>query len=244
MINLVAKIKAKTLSLISDVHDVEISDLRHYCGFKYGCNTFNPYENFIFGLHSGVNLDLLKANFNKFLISYRPKNFGEALGINLSKKYPLWCYPWTSHCKVGNGWVSDPESVPDVMTHFCDLGIPITLVEQEYFWHQRAYNIIKEFGYTPKKYGYIELMEISVKNKKCYIVLDGNHRVSALSALGLKSVCAKINKSQIYNIENVRAFPQVTKMAMSENDSIRIMKKYIDGVNSLPITTGTPSRIC
>jgi hypothetical protein len=243
MINLVTKIKNKIISLMSEVHDVQISDLRHYCGFKYGCNTFNPYENFIVGLHSGVHLDTLKQNFNNFLISYRPENLGEALGINLSKKYPLRCYPWTSNCTLGNGWVSKPESVTDVMTYFCDLGIPFTLVEQEYFWHQRAYSNIKDIGYQPKKYGYIQLIEISVKNKKSFIVLDGNHRVSALSALGFKSVCAKINKSHIYNIQNVHLFPQVAQMAMPENDAIRIMQKYIDGVTDRPII-GKPSRIC
>ena len=226
---------------MSEKRDVQISDLRHYCGFKYGCNTFNPYENFIVGLHSGLYLNLLKENFNNFLIRYRPENLGEALGINLSKKYPLWCYPWNSCCKFGNGWVPKLENVPDVMTHFCDLGIPITLVEQEYFWHQRAYNNIKVNGYQPQKHGYVELMEIVVKSKRCYIVLDGNHRVSALSALGFKSVCAKI--THIYNIQNVHVFPQVEKMAMSENDAITIMQKYIDGVTDRPIV-GKPSKIC
>src|SRR5688572_9387529 len=55
---------------------VPIDRCRHYNGYKYGSSTFNPYENYIVGMHRGLDRDVLRDRFEDFLRYFRPRDFG------------------------------------------------------------------------------------------------------------------------------------------------------------------------
>lgn len=212
---------------------VPISQCRHYCAFKYGSGSFNPYENYVVGLHEGVPLVELRRRFEDFLMYFRPRNFGEVFGIELSKHIPLWVYPW-QHGKSFDpqkGWLSNLDKVPDIITHFCDQGIKRSRIEEEYFWLERAYAIISTNGYQPYNHTFIESIELNTGNKRVYILTDGNHRASALAALGHGEVMIKVTQSIRWNGENHKQWPQVRLGTYTEQDANDLFNIYFVGVN-------------
>lgn len=212
---------------------VPISQCRHYCAFKYGSGSFNPYENYIVGLHEDVPLVELRRRFEDFLIYFRPRNFGEVFGIELSRHIPLWVYPWqhSQNFDPQNGWLSDLDEVPDIITHFCEQGIKNSRIEEEYFWMERAYATISANGYQPYDNSFVEAFELDTGNERVYILTDGNHRVSALAALGHREVMIKVTRTIRWNGENHRQWPQVRLGTYSEQDASRLFNVYFVGVN-------------
>src|SRR5687768_15941388 len=83
--------------ILAEKIEVEISRGVHFAGFRYGHNEYNPYETYIIDLHNKVDEEVRRKKFIGFLQYDRPTNFGEALGITLSKSYPLWQYPWVAN---------------------------------------------------------------------------------------------------------------------------------------------------
>jgi hypothetical protein len=140
-------------AVMTDVISIPVKQCRHYCGFKYGSNSFNPYENYIIGLHKKKSVDKLRKDFEDFLMFYRPQNFGEVFNIEFSKDIPLWLYPWQGGCDFNpsNGWLEDINKVPDIITHFCKQGIKKSRIDEEYFWLEQAYYLMFKIGYQPKK---------------------------------------------------------------------------------------------
>jgi len=70
--------------------EIPIRNCVHFCGFRYGHGDYNPYESYATRLHYGENLDAIRDQFIDFLQYYRPRDMGQALGISLSRNYPLW----------------------------------------------------------------------------------------------------------------------------------------------------------
>lgn len=210
-----------------------ISQCRHYCAFKYGSGSFNPYENYIVGLHENVPLVELRRRFEDFLMYFRPRNFGEVFGIQLSRHVPLWVSPWHNGQSINpnNGWLDNLDEVPDIITHFCERGIKRSRIEEEYFWLERAYTAISTQGYRPHDNSFVEAFELNKGSESVYILTDGNHRLSALAALGHEEVMIKVSHSVRWNGENHRKWPQVRLGTYSEQDAIRLFNVYFVGVN-------------
>jgi hypothetical protein len=83
-----------------DLVSVPIDRCRHYNGYKYGSSAFNPYENYIVGLHRGVDRAVLRQRFEDFILHFRPRHFGELLQTQLSNVVPLWVYPWDANAPI------------------------------------------------------------------------------------------------------------------------------------------------
>ncbi len=217
----------------ANIVTVPINQCRHYCAFKYGSGSFNPYENYVVGLHKGTPLDKLRRRFEDFLMYYRPRNFGEVFGIELSRHVPLWVYPWQNDQSLdpNNGWLADLDEVPDIITHFCEQGIKRSRIEEEYYWLERAYTTISAHGYQPHDASFAEAFALKTGNERVYILTDGNHRVSALAALGHGEVMIKVTQTILWNGENHRQWPQVCLGTYSEQDASRLFKVYFVGVN-------------
>jgi len=239
-IRLKQRIKSR---LLSKARVVEISKCVHYCGFRYGQNEYNPYETYIIGLHEGKNEEALKEQFIDFLRYYRPTSFGEALGVDLSKKYPLWQYPWSSFIDPGyNAYDMSPERIPDIITHFSAKGIPFKIIENEFSALKSAYQSISLNGYLPRKYGYAEVLVLKNKEANAYILLDGNHRASALSALGYKNMETRIFIGNIVDRSDVKNWPGVKSSFFTEDDALHIFDVYFEG-NHHYRTTDTPAPV-
>ncbi len=232
--------------------EVEINQCVHYSAFRYGHNEYNPYESYLARLHKGDPMPLIKDEFENFLLHYRPKDMGSAIGIKLSKDYPMWLFPWN---RLGvrsyirrlfrciypahelAGWYTNIADIPDIITHFSNEGIPRFMIEKEYEWLHRAYQSIKQEGYLPEKYGFPQgqLLVDNRDNVAC-LLLDGNHRTSALSALGYTSIYVDFNKKNTVYLSDLDRWPLVSTGYFNRKDAMRVFEAYFSGNHNYKIS--------
>ena len=227
------------------IREVAIADCVHFCGFRYGRNEMNPYENYICGLADGKPLAWLRECFIDFVRHYRPQDLGEALGIATSKPIPLWWLPWKSWRKLlhpGGGWQKSPEDVVDIMTYFISSGVEIRRIEKEFFWLERAYLAIRDIGYQPDLFDYIDVFELRGLNDSRFLVIEGNHRLSALHALGHERV--RVRQRAFYRacLSRARFWPLVLSGHVPFPDAVAIFKAYFAG-NQVPHRAGVPAAL-
>lgn len=212
---------------------VPISRCRHFCGFRYGSDSFNPYENYLVGLHRGVPRGELRAQLEDFVRHFRPRSFGEVFGIELSRHVPLWVYPWdpAGRDEAGRGWVAEPDDVPDILTHFCERGVLASRIDEECRWLERAYERMSAQGYRPREHSFAEAFELSDARDRVYVLTDGNHRVGALAALGHQDVMIKVVRSVRFGDDVVPRWPRVRDGTYGERDAMALCETYIAGTS-------------
>jgi len=231
---------------------------RHYYGFRYGCNAFNPYENYVVGLHRGVPQQELRRKFEEFIVWNRPRNFADALDIQINASIPLWSYPWEGPVPENHGWHLGLDEIPDILTHFCEAGVKRSRIEEEYLWLHRAYQSIKHNGYRPKdqsrtffgdtgeKYvvrqnndgpkghSYIKVREMTDGFTRVYLVEDGNHRLSALVALGVGEVLVEHLPRETVYLSDLPNWPQVKSGIYLPTEAEQLLRAYLQGVEDFP----------
>ena len=228
--------------------EVPIKNCVHFCGFRYGHGDYNPYESYATRLHYGENLDAIRDQFIDFLQYYRPRHMGQALGISLSRNYPLWLYPWKrfprAKYSLSNGWFEEPSNPPDILTHFSDRGILWPRIREEMSWIEQAYVSIKNEGYKPRLHrSYVMVREFRRKdNSSAYLVLDGNHRVSAMSSLSFKNILCKRFRFDVVHEEKIGSWFGVRKGYYERRDALLIFTAYFIGNHDYR-TTSTPAPI-
>ena len=217
-------------NFLSDIIDIKISSCVHFCGFRYGLKEYNPYETYIMELHQNKPESSIQEKFINFLQHYRPSSFGEALGISLNRNYPLWQDPWDEKIDLDyNAHSMEHDMIPDIITHFSPDGIPYRIIKQEFRALRNAYESIKAEGYQPKKYGYAEVLCLQGDTSCAYILLDGNHRVSALSALGKTDVTVRLYRKNVIHKKKARQWYGVRKGIYEFDDAIKIFDVYFNG---------------
>lgn len=176
--------------LITKIVDIDLC--YHYLGYRYGGYKNNLYEDFIVGLYQGKDIAQVKLQFMNRIFGTRTFEFGEALKVNLRQKYPKWSFPWSPTNHASNS----AHSNPDIICHTSKAGILASHINREFEWLIAALENMKN-SYQPEKYGYITLLELYNGALSHYIVLDGNHRISALHALGHKKIEVKVLPKKI-----------------------------------------------
>ncbi|MDB4973975.1 MAG: hypothetical protein JWN48_2316 [Myxococcaceae bacterium] len=235
-------LSAALVRALSHKREVAIRDCVHFCGFRYGRGELNPYEQYQKGLASGLPRDEVRARFVDFLRHYRPRTLGDALGLSLSRDYPLWCLPWKSPlARLRRGaWVESPRQVVDVMTHFSARGIPAVLVELEHRWHERAFSRMSLEGYRPNAFSYARVLVLQGPTRASYLLTDGNHRISALSALGVERVMASAIRGQAVHRAHAARWPLVRLGMVALSDALAIFDVYQSG-NRAPARAAMPA---
>jgi hypothetical protein len=223
---------------------VPIDRCRHYNGYKYGSAAFNPYENYIIGLHHGVSLEVLRDGFEGFLRYFRPRDLGELLQVPLSTTVPMWVYPWDAYAPIrpNGGWIDEPSNVIDIITHFSEHGILRSKIDREYFWLEGAYQAISTMGYQPSQFSYITVFELRDGGESVFIVKDGNHRLSSLVAFGHTHVLVARDKRDIIDVSKHAGWPHVVSGLYSPADAAALFRKYFRGVDDFP-RSATPATI-
>ncbi len=216
---------------------VPIARCVHYAAFRYGCEEYHPYESYLRGVEAGLPLSDVRNRFVRFLQYYRPRHFGQALGICLQHEIPLWNYPWQNFTS-GPAWLRRPEECPDILTHFSEEGIPWSRITEEFDWLERAFASIRTHGYQPKRFGCPIRVRRLVRSdgKAAYLVLDGNHRLSALSALGQKHVQVRWSFLETQNERSSREWYQVRTGRYTNADALKVFHAYFEGNQSLETT--------
>jgi hypothetical protein len=228
-----------------DIIEVSLDKCVHYCGFRYGGQEYNPYETYQIELCRGTPLHQVRRRFIDFVRFYRPRHFGDALGLSLSRPYPLWRFPWDFYYPrepQKNDWRQIPDECPDILTHFCDAGISSVKIDEEFFWLERAVRLIAEYGYHPEKYGYPQILEFQGKDgSAAYLLLDGNHRAGALTALQYSETIAANRRMRVCE-DDLEKWPAVHRGLMSREDALAVFHAYFRG-NPPWIRSETPARI-
>ncbi|MBK8509763.1 MAG: hypothetical protein IPL51_14340 [Candidatus Competibacteraceae bacterium] len=225
------------------IREIAIADCVHYCGFRYGRNEFNPYENYITGLAEGRAVAELREKFTNFIRYYRPKDIGEAISVTTTASVPLWLLPWKSWLKLyrPNGW-QESTDVIDILTYFSPKGVEWRFIEREFNWLERAWLTIRDKGYLPERYGHIEVFELRAETASRFLVIDGNHRVSALHALGERQVIVRQPRFFSATRSRARFWPLVLSGHVPHQDALTIFDGYLHG-NLTPHRAASPAPI-
>ena len=209
---------------------VPIAQCVHYGAFRYGRNEPHPYETYARKLVRDGDRGGARAWLVEFLRHYRPRSFGEALGVELGAKHGLWHYPWARRVPADDGWFDDPVGYPDIITQFCEEGIPWFRIEQEFFWLERAIFSIRRHGFREDpRNGITARKLVREDGTEAFLVLDGNHRVSALAALGHETVPLHILPIATVRERAVRSWAQVRAGRYTEADARAVLRAYFGG---------------
>lgn len=231
-----------TPTFLPQLRTIDIADCVHPCGFRYGRGEFNPYENYVVGLARGEPLQALRDRFTDFLVHYRPRDLGEALGVRTSRPIPMWLLPWKSWLKLGQqgAWRDSPDDVVDLLSYFSGRGIRKKRIEEEFSWLERAWRAIRDHGYQPRQHTFVCVHELRGSEGSRFIVTDGNHRLSAMAALGLREV--QVRQPALFCSRRARAqwWPLVLSRHVTMPDALALFDAYFDG-NAVPIRAAAPA---
>lgn len=220
---------------------VPISQCVHYGAFRYGRDEMHPYETFGRMLVKEGDRAGARAWFVDFIRHYRPRHLGEALGVTLAAEHGLWHFPWDRQLPADAGWFDDPLGFPDIVTQFCAEGILWFRIEQEFFWLERALYSIRRHGWQPARGGPLQARRlVRADGTAAYLILDGNHRISALAALGHESVEVEYLAHATVEESKLEAWPQVRRGTFSPADARAIFGAYFAG-NPRVRTTAQPA---
>lgn len=214
--------------------EISISDCAHYCGFRYGVGAYNPYENYLLDIVGGIGEVRARERFIDFLRHYRPRHMAMALGITLSREYPLWIYPWQYFTRrqfsARRAWLDHADQCPDILTHFSDQGVLEFRVNEEFVWLERALYSIASEGYQPARYGYARTIQLRRRdNVSVYLMLDGNHRLSAMSALGQRVIRVQQNINNLIREDHCDRWYGVQQGYYTVGDALAIFHAYFAG---------------
>lgn len=225
------------------IREIAIADCVHYCGFLYGHNKCNPYENYISGLANKCLVADLRERFVDFIRHYRPKDIGEALSVTTTTSVPLWLLPWKSWLKLycPGGW-QESTDVVDIFTSFSPKGVEWRCIEREFKWLERAWSAIRNQGYLPERYGYIQVFELRAETHSRFLIIDGNHRLSALHALGKQRVVVRQPHFFSATRSRARFWPLVLSGHVPHQDALKIFDGYLRG-NLTPHRAASPAPI-
>jgi hypothetical protein len=225
------------------VRTVSVRDCVHYCGFRYGRDEFNPYEQYVRGLLSGAPRAALREDLRDFLVHFRPKNLGEALSVPLEHAPPLWQLPWRRlGALTPRGWRATAAEIPDVLTHFSDQGVPEQRILEEYGLLEGAWDAIRRDGYQPRQHSFIRVFELQGEIRSAYLVADGNHRLSCLGAMGQTEVDVILAPARTARRRRSASWPAVRGGQIGEADALRIFDAYFRG-NPLPHRAPVPATV-
>ena len=223
---------------------VPISDCVHYGGFRYGRGEYNPYETYLQQLlHEGS--EAARSRFIEFLRHYRPRHLGAALGLELKREYALWHYPWSrlsSRTDESGAWCDDPDDCPDILTHFSDRGILVRRIEEEFVWLERAMYSIRRHGFQPDRFGdplFVQKL-VGRDGRTAHLMLDGNHRLSALSALGETMAPVHWAPWSVVREEHLARWPLVRDGSYETEDARKVFHAIFNG-NQCPRTCESPA---
>jgi hypothetical protein len=209
---------------------VSIDRCVHYCAFRYGREEEHPYETYARLLVRDGDRGAARRWFVDFIRHYRPRDFGAALGLDLGARHGLWNFPWDRARPGNEGWFSDPLSFDDIVTQYCEEGLLWFRIEQEFFWLERSIYSIRRNGYHEKPhFGIFARRFIREDGEEAFLILDGNHRLSALSAIGHRSVDLSYLPRGTVREADAPHWPKVLSGEYDERDARLIFRAYFSG---------------
>ena len=208
------------------IENIQISDCIHYRGFRYGGFGNNIYEDYIVDFAAGVDVNLIRQKFLRRVLAFRGVFFADVLNIQLKKNYPPWIFPWSWSSVMRNNF-SYYSSInnPDVICHYSCDGVLASHVNREFGWLERSLEFMRA-GYDPDAFGYITVQKMCGVEKTRYLVLDGNHRLASLHAIGNEVVRVKVIAPLLMSHKYSRIWPGVVSGRFFIDDARAIFDRY------------------
>ncbi|QSA99629.1 hypothetical protein JWZ98_13115 [Methylomonas sp. EFPC1] len=214
---------------MKNICDIQIEDCVHYRGFRYGGFGSNIYEDYIISLLAGEDISTIKKEFVFRVLLYNGSDFGSALGLTLDRVYRPWLFPWLfAPYYISHNYYFDLYNAydnPDIICHFSFDGVLASHINREFVFLERALEKISE-GYQPDAYGYVTVAKMMLGSQVRYLVLDGNHRISALHALGYKTVRARVLGAWLARRSLMYIWPGVITNYFAIEDALKIFDRY------------------
>lgn len=219
----------RLFAVLDPVREVPIHACYHFRGFRYGGFGNNPYEDYVLGIASGAPRQELRAGFARSLLDCRPRTMDEALGLDLHG-WPIWEYPWNRRPDAPV-CVVDPALNPDIVCHDCRQGVLASHINREFRWLEEAWQSLSTAGYRPREFGYLRCMELVGDDGSSYLMLDGNHRLSALHAMGHATVEVRLSKRHEVRRAHVDRWPRVREGSLSRHLALKVFDRYFRSEN-------------
>ena len=210
---------------VASRRQVPLDRCYHYRGYRYGGFGNNPYEDFILGLAGGGQAEILRREFAWRVLNCRARSMGEALQIDIID-WPLWEYPWARRPASSRREFDEPRDNPDVMCHFSAPGVLASHINREFGWLEGAWRNISGQGYRPRQYGFVRCVELDAGEASSYLVVDGNHRLSALHALGETSLEVELLRFRKVRRDRAEAWPRVRDGSIGLGHALRVFDRY------------------
>lgn len=225
----------RVLDSVATVREVSIAQCCHYRGYRYGGFGHNPYEDYILGLARQQPLAALRKHFAEGVLEFRARTMAEALQVEIPASWPLWQYPWTRRPAGSDDTPLSAQANPDIMCHFSPEGVLASHVNREFGWLEAAWESIRRDGYQPERYGYLRCVEFSAGAQSRYLVIDGNHRISAMHAAGLATVRVQVLHLRRVRRERAHAWPRVRDGSLDVESALRVFDRYFAPGNPAPV---------
>ncbi len=198
-------------------------------GFTAGCA--HPLVETIKEYEDNPSLDFTETTLYEYHAKFKPKNTNAALGITEQcNGLPLFQYPW------GGFRLSYQGNKDQLSSRFCGPSND-GLVRDEFNTTIALYNDIKKNGYKLIRNKSIIGGTFLVKEngEKRFVVLQGNHRMSVLSALGYKNLFVYTMKGyQEYIRESsLNDWIMLNKVSCPNAISRKVFNAFFDGKNNV-----------
>lgn len=239
MMTSVATLRSTLQRLVSRRSVVPIDRCYHYRAFRYGGFGWNPYEDYVVGMVRNEDRTVLRQAFADAVLNCRPRNMGEAVQLDLAD-WTAWQFPWNHNPAT----TLDPllaKDNPDILCHSSVDGVLSSHINREFRWLEGAFENIRKSGYRPRMHGFIRCLELVHRDRSSYLVLDGNHRLSALHALGEQSVEIETCLQKVRR-EDAHKWPDVRNGRRTLADAVRLFDRYFHEQNA-PLGRLHPARL-
>jgi hypothetical protein len=229
--------------LTRSIRIVPIDRCYHFRGFRYGGFGNNLYEDYAVALSQGENKDVLRASFAENVLSCRPSTMSQMLGLDL-EGIPMWAFPWSYSFGMPRKPIVDPAENPDIICHYCEKGVLASHVNREFHWLENAFANISGKGYKPETYSYIHCLELVGESSTSYLVLDGNHRVSALHATGARQIAITVSATARVSRASHYRWPRVLTGTYGIAKALQVFDRYFWPTNPAICKMNPAQLIC
>lgn len=170
--------------------EIKVSDCRTIFGKR-----FDSEHHLVKSLNEGKESSSVPTTLLNYHQNFCPQTMEEAMLGIANGKLPVFEYPWGNFSKRAR------IALKDVLkSRFCGPS-DMSLVEAEWTQVLKLYRTIQSEGFAPWEYvgGAIEGTFLkNERGERVFVVLQGNHRLSVLVALGYEKVSVRMEPRNHY----------------------------------------------
>ncbi len=203
-----------------------LKDCRTIFGAGFGVGQWHHLVETFREIEKQNELNYKNTSLYKFLKNFRPKSICDLVTCSDGTKLPLFQYPW------GSFNTFDGKKDP-LKSRFCGPSED-SFIEEEFHRSIRLFKDLKKSGYRPlspnNDYVSGSILE-KLNGEKIFVVLQGNHRLAALAALGITEVEIRLYPSIVKPFireKDVLSWNRVKSGDCSVEDSLRIFNWFFD----------------